>query len=376
MSKLILNRLTHIIVPFLIVISVCGVGIYTLLFSHAATPYSSSEAESGKLVASASAQVNSSASSDSYVQFGSLPSTSTSGFTSTSSGPSKLQGFAVDGSDFVNNTSAQMSAMLKAFPGMDALRIAIGTSSTNAIASVAESSLVAAINTAIQMDPNVQIILDDHESEGGQTAGVNSADLSLYTDWGDDFKNNAQVSFNTPNEPGGTAAQLEAADEQVYSTIRATGANNRIWLENDIYITGVGASSYQAAITASKMINIGMDTHIYPDGSNTAQQLLDGDGVSSLKDANGVMLQQGVFEFGPSDDGPASDDTSYSSSLVDSVVQAAQSGQSVMTTAWIWTLDGDTSVDGLEDLVATSNGTVGEFGTLLQSDTFAQSQAN
>jgi hypothetical protein len=47
-----------------------------------------------------------------------------------------------------------------------------------------------------------------------------------------------------------------------------------------------------------------------------------------------------------------------------------------MTTAWIWTLNSNTSVGGLEDLIATSSGTLGQFGTLLQTDNFAQTQAN
>jgi len=196
----------------------------------------------------------------------------------------------------------------------------------------------------------------------------------MYQQWGEDFKNDSHVSFNTPNEPGGTPSQVEAADEQVYNTIRATGANNRIWLENDAYITGMPASSYQQMIDSDSMTNIGMDTHLYPDGSNTAQSLLAGDGVSSLKDADGVPLQQGVFEFGPSSTGPSSADTPYSDSIVNSTVQAANSGESVMTTAWVWS--NGTALNGLEDLVADPSGNLGQFGTLLQQDGFAQSQSS
>jgi hypothetical protein len=368
------HKIAKVYLPLVLVLfTTVAIGIYARNYSHAATPYASEEAESGTIASSATTESGSTASNSKYVQFG-VFSMSSSGFTATSIGPTKLQGFAVTGTDFVDNTSSQMSAMLKAFPGMDAIRISIGTNSTNVIASVNETSLIAAVNTAIEMDPNIQIVLDDHESEGAQQIGDTAADLALYQQWGEDFKNNvAHVSFNTPNEPGGDSGQITSAEQQVYDTIRATGASNRVWLEDGGYFPTV----YQQVIDSDKMVNIGMDTHLYPSSSSSSATTdLANDGLNQITDSNGIALQQSVFEFGPSQDGPASDDNSASTNYVGQVVSIAQSGKSVMTTAWIWTLNDDTSIDGLEDLVATSSGTIGQFGTLLQTDDFAQTQVN
>jgi beta-glucanase (GH16 family) len=70
MSKLTSNWLTHFIIIFLIVISMAIVGVYSLLFSHAATAYASIEAESGTLNGGASLQSLAAASNGSYVMFG------------------------------------------------------------------------------------------------------------------------------------------------------------------------------------------------------------------------------------------------------------------------------------------------------------------
>jgi hypothetical protein len=77
MRKLRTNKLAHFIFLSLIVVSIACLGIYSLLSSHAATPYSSSEAESGQLVANVLTHTDSTASGGSYVQFGTITNTKT-----------------------------------------------------------------------------------------------------------------------------------------------------------------------------------------------------------------------------------------------------------------------------------------------------------
>jgi beta-mannanase len=70
---------THFIVLLLVVISIAGVGIQSLLTSHAATPYASVEAESGNLSSGAKLYTDATASNGSAVKFGSASSGNLSG---------------------------------------------------------------------------------------------------------------------------------------------------------------------------------------------------------------------------------------------------------------------------------------------------------
>jgi hypothetical protein len=349
----------------IVFIASAGLGLLLLSSSQAATFATQQEAEAGAMTGSLAARSNAAASGGAAVRFGSV---ATSAFVSTGSGPTKLQGFAVLGSDFVANPAGQLDAMQRSFPGVNALRIAIGTTPTNVVPSVGRQALVDAIKLALARVPTMQIVLDDHQSQGAQQTGVTQADLALYTQWGSDFKDMPQVSFNTPNEPGGNSLQITAAQRQTYDAIRAAGAHNRVWLEYGGYFPG----DYQQMIAGDNMTNIGMDIHLYPrtDTSNATTDLANAR-ISEIKDAQGIPLQTGVFEFGPSLTGPPSGDTAASVSYVGQVVDAAKAGQSVMTTAWIWTL-GNATHQGLEDLVADQQGTLGDFGLLLRQDGFAQ----
>jgi hypothetical protein len=73
-SKTIVDKRTHYIVLFLIVLTVAGLGVLTVLFSHAASPYSSTEAEKGTLANAATVIADTSASHGEDVQFGAIPS--------------------------------------------------------------------------------------------------------------------------------------------------------------------------------------------------------------------------------------------------------------------------------------------------------------
>jgi hypothetical protein len=288
-------------------------------------------------------------------------------YSSTSNGPTKMQGFAVIGADFVAHPTSELTQMQELFPGIDSIRIAIGTSTNNVVPSVSETSLIAAVNTAVATIPNIQIVLDDHQHEGGQQVGNTTADLNLYTQWANDFKNNQHVSFNTPNEPGGNSTTINTEEAQAYTTIRATGAQNRIWLEDG----GVFPTATQSSIDSTKMINIGMDTHFYPrTSSGSATNDYNTDGAIGIKDSLGTPLQQAAFEFGPSVSGPSSGDLSNSTAYVGQVVSLADTGKLVMTDAWVWSNGG--SMNGFQDLIVDENGVEGQFGKVLQQDDFAQ----
>jgi hypothetical protein len=71
--KLTPNKTTHLIVIFFIVIGVAFVGIYSVLSSHAATPYASTETELGILSGSSSIQSSTTASDGEAVIFGTSP---------------------------------------------------------------------------------------------------------------------------------------------------------------------------------------------------------------------------------------------------------------------------------------------------------------
>ncbi len=333
-----------------------------LLKAHAATSSSSIEAESGVLQQPATHIADGTASGGSAVRFG------VSNYTSTASGPTKMQGFAVYGSIFAANPSAELTRMRTMFPGVNVIRVAIGTSPTNVVPSVDRATLIAAVNEAIRQIPSIQIILDDHQSYGAAQTGNTAADLALYRQWAADFKSYPQVSFNTPNEPGGDSIQITAAEKEIYTAVRSAGAPNRIWLEYGGYFPG----AYQSMINSAGMTNIGMDIHLYPrsDTSSAAQDLRDAAITTTIRDAAGVPLQQAAFEFGPSLTGPPSGTYASSVNYVNEVVTAARSGQLVATTAWVWSNGG--THQGYEDLIVDRNGTIGQFGTQLQSKIFAQ----
>jgi len=68
--KKLLSENVQPVIAVIVILSVAGIGIYTLTGSHATTPYASIEAPNGTLSGGSCAQANSSATDGSYVKFG------------------------------------------------------------------------------------------------------------------------------------------------------------------------------------------------------------------------------------------------------------------------------------------------------------------
>jgi hypothetical protein len=204
MLKLKTNYFTHIIFLVFIALSISAVGMYTALFSHAATPYSSTETESGTLVAPATIESDATASGAGYVEFSSTADTNLTAGITLGTG---------DELDFTSETAAAQQAeiaLMKA-DGVHWLRIdAPGTYQNDAIV---KAAVAAGINVSIVLLESPTTVTPTIMSTFASAAATHYKALGVQT-------------FEVMNEVNGCEETMTAADyvpilKAAYTAIKA-----------------------------------------------------------------------------------------------------------------------------------------------------------
>jgi hypothetical protein len=273
--------------------------------------------------------------------------------------------------------NATNSPLLNYFPGTNMVRLYFeGSFSESA------SEFASAIQTLTAKGIVVEI--EDHTgiSKPPYTGSQLAAEQAWYTDIATTYKNNPYVWFGTFNEPGnGTnLAGIAAQELTTYNTIRATGNNNPILMEEpsggNPGLVGVNAKGYDGAgpMTPSNyagMHNIIWDLHYYGwvSGYSTNQATVNAALQGSASGASGIAGAQTITsadgtvpviigEFGNSTTGGAIDPNG------NQVIQAvASSGKGFL--AWAWNPDeqGDQAVTDSGQLTAYGKQIANIIGT-------------
>ena len=255
------------------------------------------------------------------------------------------------------------------FPGLNMVRVNFEGAPGTALPDV--TSMIANIQSLTAK--GIVVELEDHTgiSNAPYTGSQLAAEQAWYSAIATMFKNNPYVWFGTYNEPGnGTnLAGIAAQELATYNTIRATGNNNPILMEEpsggNPGLVGATSQGYDGAgpMTPSdyaSMHNIIWDLHYYGwvSGYSTDQATVSADLTGSAAGANGILGAQTITsadstvpviigEFGNSTTGGAIDTNG------DQVIQAvASSGKGFLAWGWNPDPDGDQAINGSGQITA------------------------
>lgn len=266
------------------------------------------------------------------------------------------------------NAAVSSGQLLSDFPGINMIRLYFeGDFSDNL------SSIQGSINALTAQGIVVEI--EDHTgiSKPPYTGSQLAAEQSWYSAIASANKTNPYVWFGTFNEPGnGTnLAGIGAQEQTTYNTIRSTGNNNPILMEEpsggNPGLVGANATGYDGAGPMTGGANYGAMTNIiwdlhnygwvskYSTNQATVNAALQGSasGASGIAGAQTIQSADGLVpviigEFGPSSDGASTDPNG------DQVLQAVtQSGYGYL--AWGWN-------PGPNDVLTNGSGALTNYG--------------
>jgi endoglucanase len=286
-------RLTY----FMFVLAVAVGGTLLTVLSHASTPYSSLEAESGNLTNGAALGSDSEASGDKYVQFG-VSTSSSSNSVMRGVNDETLYYTLGYGDGYGPVNEPQSSYTYLASRGLKIVRLQISWGSLqSALAGPLNASYLADIQTEVNRihTAGMATVLDLHSSGRwpndtgspyvwGGAGGNNITEEQAADIWiklSNTFKNDPGViAYDLANEPyeqqSGTSTTLTTAivhtyQQYIVSAIRNNGDSKLLWIEggNDYS----GASDWETDNGATPWIsdpdnNIMYSAHDYPPSSN------------------------------------------------------------------------------------------------------------
>jgi endoglucanase len=280
-----------------IIVSVALIGTLVILITHAASPYASSNADKGTLSGTAAIVTDGTADDGKKVVFGTYtpPATSTTIYTvsgnkilSSSGQQVILHGVDRDSLEWgctgstvtgaANDIPASDFVTMKTKWNANAVRVALDQDFWLSDATRYCSSYENNVNTVIQnAEANgLIVILDLHWSDGGnlkdsspgQQCMADENSLAFWQQVATKYKNDPNVWFEMYNEPesipwsvwlnGGSVCGFTAVGmQQMYNTIRATGANNIV------LAGGIDYASHLDGITPLTGNNIVYAIHPY-----------------------------------------------------------------------------------------------------------------
>jgi endoglucanase len=247
------------------IVLICAVlGSIWFITSHAATPYVSTEPETGTITGSASSVADMTASSDKAVKFGTAAVGSTTSYTVVGSTIKDSSGNAVilhgidqSGLEFScsNSLATSAYATMKNSWNANAVRIAVDQDFWLTTASHTCSGYPNTIDATVQAvrSQNMIAIIDLHWSDMGNVANAPGQqcmpDQNSVTFWQQvaaKYKSNPNVWFELYNEPhpnnwtiwknGGSVCGFNSVGMQtMVNTVRSAGANNIVLVGGDGY---------------------------------------------------------------------------------------------------------------------------------------------
>ncbi len=255
------------------------------------------------------------------------------------------------------STSADVTPLLSAFPGLKIVRIPCYSYEDPSYFQTFIQQLTA---------KGIVVELENHIGPEGQAGGggvYTGAGLAAEANWyarlAAAYADNPYVWFGTLNEPSGPWSDIEAEHVAIYNAIRAAGSKNVVML---MQLGGFSSDGLNPASYAG-MTNVAWDTHFYPwvagkvadVGANAAALARQVANAQSIRSADGVVPVV-IGEYGNSTLGPTIDNGG-----AECVQAVGESGRPSM--AWTWGPGESYGSDSLTD----ASGNLTPFGAQVAS---------
>lgn len=225
----------------------------------------------------------------------------------------------------VQDTLNAWPQIMKQFPGMTAVRLNYGV---NMGAADPMADIITVVND--YTSAGVVVEIEDHTGD--------PCNVALYTGWAQEFKGNALVYIEMPNEPVADAQTTAQNQITLINAVRGAGFTNPIGVQP---VGGYDFSNLPIVIAALGTNGLFVTPHIYYSGTdpNGGADYVQSD----LQQAKALGLWAVIDEFGNSMDGQSPDP--QGNSVILAVIAVSEGGQAGGV---FWAADNGNHPDGTD----------------------------